>query len=472
MTRPALILLLAALAPTGSAAVFTVGPDGVHASLQSALGAALGAGAGPHQVRIQSGTLIGDTMHVQHVDIEIEISGGWNAAFGLRTEDPSLTVLQGSGTSRPLSLLGSLGQVRVENLSLTNPDAQENVGTCLLADASGTHSIILRDSVVRHCEGRGTGYCSGNGIWAHATQDGSIAIVGNRVHDNRCEPVRADASVRVSGRGTGIGAQTDQNGDLLIQDNLIVDNLARNHGEQSDGIGISVISYGEGLIELVGNRILRNRVIGTSVGEFTPVSLGWGLTLVAGAFDSGAEVVARGNLVAGNSFEANVRSGSQAYLHSLGSASIAFGDSAVLDGSGGFWALLVATDVPTARLDLVNLTVAGNEGDGIRAFTANGPLTLSNSIASGNQNPVDLHPAVIQTHNLLDVPAGFIDPAAGDYRLRADSPALDAGTASPPGGLGAIDVEGGQRLVGAAVDIGAFERGSTTVFAHGFEAVP
>lgn len=449
--------------------MFTVGPDGDHASLQSALTAALAPDVEPHHVRIQAGALIGDTVHVQGIDVTIEVSGGWNAGFTLRSDDPALTVLQGSGSARTLYVTGNLGTVQISNLTVTNPGAQQNDGTCVALQASGTLEVTLRDSVIRHCEGEGPVYCNGNGIAASASQDARITILANHVHDNRCEPSRASADVRIAGRGTGISAQAQENGSLLIADNRIEDNLARNFGEQSDGIGINAINYGEGAVEVHRNHILRNRVLGESVGEFNPVSQACGLFLATGVFGTAGGIEARGNRVADNAFEASVRSGTQVAVEAYGNGHLVFGDSAVLDGSGGFGALHARTDAAGSVLDLVNLTVAGNEGAGIQALPTSGLLSLSNSIASGNQAAVELHPDVVQANNLLDVPAGFVDPITGNYRLRADSPALDAGTAAPAGGLGSTDLDGGPRVVGSAVDIGAFERGSTTIFRHGFE---
>jgi hypothetical protein len=54
----------------------------------------------------------------------------------------------------------------------------------------------------------------------------------------------------------------------------------------------------------------------------------------------------------------------------------------------------------------------------------------------------------------------FVDAAAGDYHLRADAPARDAGLA--PTGVGA-DFEGTPRPAGPAADIGADELGPGAV---------
>ncbi len=60
----------------------------------------------------------------------------------------------------------------------------------------------------------------------------------------------------------------------------------------------------------------------------------------------------------------------------------------------------------------------------------------------------------------------FEDPAAGDYRLKVGSPAVDAGEtlADVP-----ADLEAAARPIGAAYDVGAFE-GAGKVFGDGFES--
>jgi hypothetical protein len=68
---------------------------------------------------------------------------------------------------------------------------------------------------------------------------------------------------------------------------------------------------------------------------------------------------------------------------------------------------------------------------------------------------------------------GFIAIDAGDYRLAANSPAVDTGRADPLGGIGSHDAGGQARSSGAGVDRGAFERQPDTmlmrIFLDGFE---
>jgi uncharacterized protein DUF5123 len=71
----------------------------------------------------------------------------------------------------------------------------------------------------------------------------------------------------------------------------------------------------------------------------------------------------------------------------------------------------------------------------------------------------------------IDVDPRFVDPANGNFRLAADSPLIDGGTDTPAGGIAEFDLDGGARIRGAHIDIGAYEFGAAVeqIFADGFD---
>ena len=117
-------------------------------------------------------------------------------------------------------------------------------------------------------------------------------------------------------------------------------------------------------------------------------------------------------------------------------------------------------------------------------FTFTG-LKLSNNIFWGNATgpgayDVDLSPqpfahlvGATLTNNDIEAATGtavaatgtlHVDPAFadnGNFRLKASSPLLDAGVGNPAGGLTNFDLDGKPRIVGPAVDIGAYEAASS-----------
>ncbi len=71
------------------------------------------------------------------------------------------------------------------------------------------------------------------------------------------------------------------------------------------------------------------------------------------------------------------------------------------------------------------------------------------------------------------VDPAFIDASSGDYHLRADSPLLNAGLHTVPGGVYLYDLDGNPRIVFGEVDIGAYEIQQLPdhVFIDGFDPI-
>ena len=150
-------------------------------------------------------------------------------------------------------------------------------------------------------------------------------------------------------------------------------------------------------------------------------------------------------------------------------------------------------DNATGTLTLTDSTVSGNSaGAGGGIDNATGTVTLNNTIVAGNigsvDAPNDIEGGVTGSYNLIGIGGsggisggqdgnivltsltGLGLSTLGDYggptqtmALLAGSPAIDAGDNSLiPQGV-TTDQRGAARIKGAAVDIGAFESGRTTI---------
>ncbi len=131
---------------------------------------------------------------------------------------------------------------------------------------------------------------------------------------------------------------------------------------------------------------------------------------------------------------------------------------------------------PSTQLYVLNNTFSNEGGPNatfVRVMGDPSPPVVANNIFGGGGTPVS-PPAGVIASNLASEYPGFVNPAGGNYRLRADSPAVDAGT--DPAALidqarlaAAADLEprchylapqcGEGRILVDRLDIGAFEFG-------------
>ena len=137
------------------------------------------------------------------------------------------------------------------------------------------------------------------------------------------------------------------------------------------------------------------------------------------------------------------------------------------------WNDVSGATAPSAayRCSLVNCTIVGNTNMVALGASAIGVSAVTNCIVVGNtvtnalvENEV-LGTDVTVFHSCLDIQTAgtgnivadpcFVNAANGNYRLREDSPCIDAGDSSYS--ALAIDLEGNQRTLGRAIDMGAFE---------------
>ncbi len=84
-----------------------------------------------------------------------------------------------------------------------------------------------------------------------------------------------------------------------------------------------------------------------------------------------------------------------------------------------------------------------------------GVVTLINNLYHGHS----INAASLVIQNQINAGPGWINPAAGNYRLSTSplSPAINSGTFIVPGGEAATDIEGNSHFIGSAPDRGAYE---------------
>lgn len=379
----------------------------------------------------------------------LTISGGWNAAFTSQTADPSLTVLDGGGTGRTVSLPDlSAGTVTIKNLTIRG--GRLRVGAGGRAEGAGLNAQIsqgaglwLQDVHVRlnTITAAKAGIADAGGAGAFVTvHDASRFLVQGCVFAQNRMTESADARLR--SRGAGLYLQLFDGGSA-IRDSEFLDNVATG-SEWSSGGGLEVlVRYVSGVGVTVEDTLIeRNVVSGTSGGS--------GLDLWAGDGIGSTNVDAQRNRLL-----RNLGGLAQVVATSYNQGVVAVHDSLIAQGDRG-GARASSTGGVTR---FTNLTVADNDGIGIRARTSDGDVSVFNSIAftNGGEN-IQLELAAYGGSNLAGVDPHFIDPAGGNYQPAWwSSPAIDAGDGAPPGGLGRLDLDKGPRVERSGVDIGAYE---------------
>ena len=153
------------------------------------------------------------------------------------------------------------------------------------------------------------------------------------------------------------------------------------------------------------------------------------------------------------------------------------GNAASLTDGGGMYNLL-------SDVTLTNVTFSNNSGFNVGGAMINngGTVVLTNAVVWGNHPSADqifnLSGSPLVGHSLVEGCGGsgpswnpsvgtdaggnldedplFVDGVGGDYHLSEGSPAVDAGDNSAPH-LPVTDIDGNPRIVGIAVDMGAYE---------------
>jgi hypothetical protein len=440
------------------AEVLTVGPMAAFTTLDAAL-VASGQNNEDDEIRVGRGIHVtAAATPLNQSGRAITITGGWDTSYQIRDSNPASTILQGDGASRILLIGGHTGFVTIDGLTFrggVSPAGGAGISIERIGTSNADIVVSIRNSVFS--DNRATGFGTGHAIKVRALQNTQVNIENNDFTGHTTDGGVVNFSASFSGTikihrnrfyGNSIGVQP------LLQ------------AFAGSAFGTSATSTGTaGFVEVIGNRFWNNATL-------TPSRSG---PLVYLSVDGDGQLQFRANRVNGQQppklgtgvgFDALVELRMKRY-------SAAFlSDNLLIRGDN---VGLRANAFDQARAYVHNNTMAFNLGKGIEAsledFTALPPnaFGLANNISFGNATNLDMpsNPRIVSSNNLLGTDPFFAGADMGDFRLTDRSPARNAGTLTPTGGLSTLDLDGNPRVIGVNVDIGAFE--FVEEFANGFE---
>lgn len=349
--------------------------------------------------------------------ITVDTSGTASQPITFRANGTGV-VINGSGGERDAFFITRANYIIVDGLTIQNATRagmrislshHVTVRNCTFAN-NGTWGLFTDFSdytTVEYCESYGA--VEEHGIYISNSSD-YPTIRGNRLHHNHANGLHMNGDISMGGDGIISYA--------LIEDNVIYENgLGGGSGINMDGVTYSIIrnnllynnhASGISLYQIDGgsgshhNRVLNNTIVMPSDGR-------WGINI------PDPENPASPN--SHNKLFNNI-----IYNYHSWRGSITVG--------------------PTSRTGLesdYNVVMDRFSADG-----GDTRITLAQWQALG-----------YETHSIIATPAQlFVNPSAGDYHLKAGSPAINAGT---PLADVTDDLEGNPRPVGPAYDIGAYE---------------
>lgn len=322
-------------------------------------------------------------------------------------------------------------------------------GTVLTIPQGSTRATVIRGFTLRNGEDPHVG----GGI---RIQFSSPTIVDSRIVDNfGCSGVGINSyfgspllegnviSRNVSYGRTGCrggGVYVGGSGTAEILDNEVSDNRV-----DAGGGGIELNSAGRPVVS--GNRVLRNQVTYGSGG---------GLEIVN---DSDVELIQ--NLIAGN--RATHGGGGIEYLVPSGSRGPRLVSNTIAANESPNGSALLAMGFDAA-VEIVNNILVSATGPAVvcEEYYDNAPPSFRQNVVWAATAPAGggLCGSFPDASNLSADPL-LVNPTGGDFRLRAGSPAIDAGDGAAIG-IPPTDISGGPRVVdgigsGARIDIGAYE---------------
>jgi parallel beta-helix repeat protein len=358
-------------------------------------------------------------------------------------------------------------------------DAAANGDTVLVAPGTYNGNINFNGKVITVMSSGGAAVTTiagdgGDSVVKFISAEGSTSVLegftvtggfsrangGGILVSNSSPTIRNNTITRnVATSGLGIAVQS---GSPLIQRNTISDNSQFGSGGSGGGIFVG----GDSTAKITGNTITRNAL--PNGGDGGGIALAAGSATVSANLITGNSVFNRGggiaifnfstativnNVIADNS--ANDQTSEGVYIAASGSGPF-FTNNTVIN----------STHFSASNTDVQNnIIFTSSSKPAITCGTVAAPTLIDNILFSIDGTPNGgLCVDVVGTKgNVAENPL-FVNPARGDYHFADGSRAWNSGNSTALG-LPSTDFAGGPRILGPAIDRGAFEEATPPVLA-------
>jgi len=431
------------------AATYTAGFSGTYPTIQAAINAASGETSEPNDVKVQQGAY-SENLYISALsDIgTMNITGGWNSTFTVRDTDYTLTTIDGGETDCVVYIRvqnGGTADLTLDGFTLQN-GGNITTGAGILMSVYNDSQITINNNRILNNVASSQYGTAGGGIYAYFDDTGilSLSITNNLIKGNSITCSEGSVS------GAGIEFSFHEDAVFNVTGNIIEDNTSTNSPYQAAGIGVYIWKNGSGSCNF-SNNIIRNNTANGTGSRF-------GIAGQVAVADSSTLTMRRNQWL--NNSNNGGSSGNDLNIYASGTSTLTVTDSliagAVDDG------LFYSAATSTSTIRMTNLTIIDNSDIGLnKSSTSPGTTSLYNSILYNNGTNYDTLPGD-NDNNLIGTDPEFVDSANYNYRLRPGSPAINAGTNSPSGGLGSLDLDGRERISKSTVDIGAYEFSPST----------
>lgn len=435
-------------------------------------------------IQIVQGTYYGNFIYTSTQPYGVTIEGGYTGGCASRVVDPANTVLDagGDGPVLVLSAPNVAADFVVDGVTLQNGDVTGSRGGGLVIITSKGNVTLINNIIEGNFANDGGGiyikdaetlFASRNIIINNDSKGGT----GGGLYILSCSNVNLVENIlkeNVGGQGGGAYIYATS-GTVTMGNNLISGNISSSHG------GGAFIHTGM-TVNLNNNIIEYNTSSGSGGGGLWITSISSSVNLnnntlrknSGPSWGGGAWIGCWGEITLINNIVI------ENYC-SVGSG----------NGGGGIWFDSGFTKVVVTN-NTISFNTSESKGGGIRIsmWDNNDIVNLYNNIiwnnnaiegadiyllndGNGDYIPTTVNlfnndfnqsseglymqiPFPIDTSNLPNLDPLFVDPDNGDYHLDEDSPCINAGDNEAPE-LPDKDKDGMPRIVGSAVDIGAYE---------------